>query len=178
MACRPIIVSYPGIVPSSFPKDFCCSLVALCTSVQFSLSVISNILYIMGCSTTDFPVHHYSHSLLKLIFIKLVMPPNNVVFCLPLCLLPLIFPSIRVFSNESVFPITWPKCWRISFSIGPYKEYLGLISFRMDWLDLLAVQATLKSLVQYHSSKPSVLWYSAFFMVQLSHPPMTSGKKP
>ena len=108
-------------------------------------------------------------------FIKLVMPTNNFISCLPLCLLPLNFPSIRVFSIESVLPIRWPKYWRFSFSICHLKEYLGLISFRMYWLDLLAFQGTLKSLVQNHSSKASVLWYTAFFMVQLTPLP-TSGK--
>ena len=91
-------------------------------------------------------------------------------------LLPSIFPSISVFSDESVLPISWPECWRFSFSISPSNEYSGLISFRIDWLDLLAVQGTLKSLLQHHSSKASILWCSAFFMVQLSHPYMTTGK--
>ena len=109
-------------------------------------------------------------------FIKSAMPPNNFIFGLPLCLLPFIFPNIGVFSNESVLPIRWPKYWRFSFSIGPYKEYSGLIFFRMDWLDLLAVQGTLESLVQHQISKISILWCSAFFMVQVSHPIMTSGK--
>ena len=117
-----------------------------------------------------------SWSLLKLMFIKLMMPPNNFIFCLPLSLLPLIFPFIRVFSNESVLPIRWPKYWRFSFSIGPSNEYSGLVSFRMDLLDILTVQGTLKSLVQHHSSKASILCCSAFFMVQLSHPLTTSGK--
>ena len=104
------------------------------------------------------------------------MPSNHLIFCCPLLLLPLIYPSIRVFSNESVLLIRWPKYWSFSFNISPSKEYSGLISFRMDWLDLLAVQGTLKSLLQYHSSKASILWCSAFFMVQLSHPYMTTGK--
>ena len=111
-----------------------------------------------------------SRSLLKLMFIRLVMPPNNFIFCLPLCLLPLIFPCIRVFSNESVLPINWSKYWRFSFSIGPSNEYSRLISFRVDWLDLFAVQGTLKSLVQNQSLKTSILWHSAFLMVQLAHP--------
>ena len=104
------------------------------------------------------------------------MPSNHLILCRPL-LLPLsIFPSIRVFSNESVLHIRWPKCWNFSFNISPSNEYSGLISFRMDWLDLLAVQGTLKSLLQHHSSKASILQCSAFFKVQLSHPYMTSGK--
>ena len=102
------------------------------------------------------------------------MPSNHLILCRPLLLLPSIFPSIRGFSNESTLCIRWPKCW--SFSISPYNEYSGLISFRMDWLDLLTVQGTLKSLHQYHSSKASILWHSAFFIVQLSHPYMTTGK--
>ena len=107
-----------------------------------------------------------SQSLLKLMSIKSVMPSNHLILCHPL-LPPSIFPSIRVFLNELVLPIRWPKYWSFSFSISPFKEYSGLISFRIDWLDLLAVQGTLKSLLQHHSSKTSVLWCSAFFMVQL-----------
>ena len=114
-----------------------------------------------------------SWSLLKLMSITSVMPSNYLILCCPLLLLPLIFPSIRVFSNELALHIRWPKYW--SFSISPSNEYSGLISFRTDWFDL-AVQGTLKSLLQYHSSKASILWCSAFFMVQLSHPYMTTGK--
>ena len=108
-------------------------------------------------------------------FIESVMPSNHLILCRPL-LLPSVFPSIRVFSNESVLRIRWPKCWSFSFRISPSNEYSGLISFRMDWLDLLAVQGTLKSLLQHHSSKASNLLHSAFFIVQLSHPCMTTGK--
>ena len=104
------------------------------------------------------------------------MPSNHLILCHPLLLPPSIFPSIRVFSNESVLHIRWPKYWSFSFSISPSNEYSGLISFRMDWLDLLAVQRTLKSRLQHHSSKASILWHSAFFNVQLSHPYMTNGK--
>ena len=117
-----------------------------------------------------------SLSLLKLMSIESVMPSNHFVLCHPLLLLPSIFPSIRVFSNESVLRITWPKYWSISFSISHSNEYSGLISFRMDWLDLLAVQGTLKSLLQHHSLKASILRCSAFFIFQLSHPYMTTGK--
>ena len=105
-----------------------------------------------------------------------MVPSNHLILCCPLLLLPSIFPSIRVFSNESVLRIRWPKYWSFSFNISPSSEYTGLISFRMDWLDLLAVQGTLKSLFQHHSSKASILWCSAFFIVQLSHPYMTMGK--
>ena len=105
-----------------------------------------------------------------------VMPSNHLILCHPLLLLPSTFPSIRVFSNESALRIRWPKYWSFSFSISPSNEHPGLISFRMDWLDLLAVQGTLKSLLQHHSSKASILWHSAFFTVQLSHPYMTTGK--
>ena len=108
--------------------------------------------------------------------IQLVMPCNHLILCLPLFLLPSIFPSIRVFSNESVLHIRWPKYWSFSFIISPSNEYSGLISFRMDWLDLLAVQGTLRSLLQHHSSKASILRCSAFFIVQLSYPYMTAGK--
>ena len=107
---------------------------------------------------------------------ELVMPSNHLILCHPLLLLPLILPSIRVFSNESVLCIRWPKCWSFSFSNSPSNEYSRLIFFRMDWLDLLAVQGTLKSLFQHYSSKASILQGSAFFIVQLSHPYMTTGK--
>ena len=108
--------------------------------------------------------------------IELVMPSNHLILCYPLLLLPSIFPSIRVFSNESALRIRWPKYWSFSFNISPTNEHPGLISFRMDWLDLLAVQGTRKSLLQHHSSKASILWHSAFFIIQLSHSYMTTGK--
>ena len=108
--------------------------------------------------------------------IELVMPSDHLILCCPLLLLPSVFPSIRIFSNESVLQIRWPKDWSLSFSISPSNEYSVLISFRMDWLDLLAVQGTLKNLLQHHSSKASILWHSAFFIVQLSYPYMTTGK--
>ena len=115
-------------------------------------------------------------SLLKLMYIESVMPPNHLIFCWPLLLLLSIFPSIRVSSNESVIRIRWPNYWSFSFSICPSNEYSRLISFRIDWLDLLAVQGTLKSLLQHRSLKTSTFWHSAFFMVHLSHPCMTTGK--
>ena len=108
--------------------------------------------------------------------IESVLPSNHLILCHPLLLLPSIFPSIRVFSSESALRIRWTKYWSFSFNISPTNEYPGLISLRMDWLDLLAVQRTLKSLLQHHSSKASILWHSAFFTVQLSHPYMTTGK--
>ena len=111
-----------------------------------------------------------SRSLLKLMSIESVMPSNHLIFCCPFLLQPSIFPSIRVFSNESILCIRWPKYWSFSFNISPSNEHPGLISFRMDWLDLLAVQGTLKSLLQHHSSKASILQHSAFFIIQLSHP--------
>ena len=117
-----------------------------------------------------------SQSLLKLMSIELVMPSNHLILCRPLLLPPSIFPSIRVFSNESVLHIRWPKYWSFSFSISPSNVYSGLISFRINSLDLLEVQGTLKSFYQHHSSKASILWHSAFFIVQLSHPYMTTGK--
>ena len=117
-----------------------------------------------------------SPSILKLMSIESVMPSNCLILCRPLLLLLLIFPSIRVFSNESVLHIKWPKYWSFSFNISPSNEHSGLISFRMDRLDLLAVQGTLGSLLQHHSSKASILWCSAFFIVQFSHPYMTNGK--
>ena len=117
-----------------------------------------------------------SQSLLRFMSIKSVMPSSHLILCHRLLRLPSIFPSIRVFSKESVLRISWPKYWSFSFSISPSNDYSGLISFRMEWLDLLAVQGTLKSLFQHHSSKSSILWSSAFFLVQLSHPYMTTGK--
>ena len=117
-----------------------------------------------------------SRSLPKLMSIESVMPSNHLILCRPLLLLPSVFPSIRFFSNESALHIRWPKHWSFSFNISPSNEHPGLISLRMDWLDLLAVQGTLKSLLQHHSSKASILQHSAFFIVQLSHPNMTTGK--
>ena len=117
-----------------------------------------------------------SWSLPKLMSFKLVMPSSHLILCRPLLLLPPIPPSIRVFSSESTLPVRWPKYWSFSFSISPSNEHPGLISFRMDWLDLLAVQGTLRSLLQHHSSKPSIFRHLAFFTVQLSHPYMTTGK--
>ena len=108
--------------------------------------------------------------------IESVMLSNHLLLCCTLLLLPSIFPSIRIFSNESVLRIRWPKCWRFSFGISPSNEYSGLISFRIGWLHLLAIQGTLKSLFQHHSSKASILWHSPYFMVQISHPCMTTGK--
>ena len=117
-----------------------------------------------------------SLSLLKLMSTESMMPSNHLILCCSLLLPPSIFPSITIFSNESALHIRWPQYWSFSFSINPSNEYSGLISFRMDWLDLLAVQGTLKSLLQHHSSKVSILQHSAFFIVQLSHPYMTTGK--
>ena len=128
----------------------------------------------MECSQASLPITN-SQSLAKLMSIELVMPSNHFILCHRLLLLTSIFPSIRVFSNESVLRIRWPKYWSFSFNISPSNEHSGLI-FRMDWLALLAVQGTLKSLLQCHNSKASILWYSAFFMVQLSYPYMTTGK--
>ena len=117
-----------------------------------------------------------SQSLPKLMSIELVMSPDHLILCCPFLLLPSVFPSIRVFSNESALCIRWPKYWSFSFNISLSIEHPGLISFRMDWLDVLAVQGTLKSLLQHHTSKASILQHSAFFIVQLSHPYMTTGK--
>ena len=130
----------------------------------------------MNHSTPGLPVITNSQSLFKFMSIESMMPSNHLILCCPLLLLPLIFPSIRVFSNESVLHIRWPKYWSCSLKISPTNEYPGLISFRMDWLHLLAVQGTLKNLLQHHSSKASILWHSTFFRVQLSHPSMTTGK--
>ena len=143
-------------------------------SVQFSRSVMSNSLWPHGLQHTGLPVHHQLPELTKTHVHLVINASNHLILRHPL-LLPLsIFPSIRVFSDESVLCIRWPKYWSFSFNISPSKDqYSGLISFRMDWLDLLAIQGTLKSLLQHHSSK---IWHSAFFRVQLSHPYMTTGK--
>ena len=130
----------------------------------------------MDCSTPGFSVHHQLPKLAQTHVHQVSDAINHLTLCCPLLLLPSIFPSIRVFSNESALHIRWPKFWSFSFNISPSNEYSGLISFRMDWLDLLAVQGTLKSLLQHHSSKASIIWCSTFFIVQLSHPYMTTGK--
>ena len=146
-------------------------------SVQFSPSVVSDSL--QPCESQHSRLHlsiTNPWSSLKLMWIKSVMPSSHLILCRQLLLLPPIPPSIRVFSNESTLRMRWPKYWSFSFSISPSKEHPGLISFRMDWLDLLAVQGNLKSLLQHHSSKASILHCLAFFTVQLSHPCMTTGK--
>ena len=130
----------------------------------------------MNRSTPGLPVHHQLPEFTQLMSIESVMPSSHLIFCCPLLLLPLIPPSIRVFSNESTLCMRWPKYWSSSSNIRTSNEHSGLISFRMHWLDLLAVQGTLKSLLQHYSSKASILWHSAFFIVQLSHPYMTTGK--
>ena len=130
----------------------------------------------MKCSTPGLPVHHQLPDLPKLMSLESVMPSNHLILCCPLLLLPPIPSSIRVFSSESTLCMRWPKYQSFSLSISPFNEHPGLISFRMDWLDLLVVQGTLKSLLQHHSPKVSILWHSAFYMVQLSQPYMTTGK--
>ena len=140
--------------------------------LNITLSHKSSIAYVYH----KHPIFTNSQTLLKLMSIELVIPFNSLILCCPLLLLPSILPSIRVFSSESVLRIRWPKYWSFSFSISPSDEYSKLISFRMDWLDLLAAQGTLKSLLQHHSSKASPLRRLAFFIVQLSHPYMTTGK--
>ena len=144
-------------------------------SVQFSCSVLSSATPWTAARHASLSITN-SQNLPKLMSIELVMPSNHLILCRPLLLLPSIFPSIRVFSNESALHIRWPKYWSFSFNISPSNEHPGLISFRMDWLDLLAAQGTLKSLLQHHSSKASVHRCSAFFIVQLSHPYMITGK--
>ena len=151
--------------------------------MQHSVSSVSSVAQLcltlcnpMNCSTQASLSITNSRSLPTFMSIESVMPSNHLILCRPLLLLPSIFPSIRVSSNESVLRIRWPKYWSFSFSISPSNEHPGLISFRMDWLELLEVQGTLKSLLQHHSSKASILRHSAFFIVQLSHPYMTTGK--
>ena len=130
----------------------------------------------MDCSTPGFPVLYHSQSLLKLMSVESVTPSNHLIFSPPLVPLPSVLPSIKVFSRESILHIRGPKYWSFSFSISPSNEYSILISFRMDWLDLLAVQGTLKSILQHHSLKASIPWCSSLFIVQLSHPYMTTEK--
>ena len=156
--------------------------------VQYFKSIIFSVLFSsvaqscltlcdpMNRSLPDLPVHHQLLSLPKLMSIESVMPSNHLICCPPLLLLPSIFPSIKVFSSESTLCIRWPTYWSFSFYISSSNEHPGLISFRMDWLDFLAVQGTLKSILQHYSSKASILWCSAFFIVQLSHPYMTTVK--
>ena len=154
-------------------RQYACCMVAHhnqydCFTVQFSRSVVSNSVTLWTAAHQASLSITNSQSLLKLMSIKSVIPSNHLILCRPLLLLPSIFPSMRVFSNESVLCTRWPKYWSFSFNLSPSNEFSGLISFRMDWLDLLAVQGTLKSLLQHHSSKASILWHSAFFMVQLT----------
>ena len=172
LALRWTVLSLPSPILTVWTE------LTLHSSVQFSsvTQLCPTLCDPVDCSTPGLPIHHQLPELLKLMSIQSVMPSNHLILCRPLRLLPSIFPSIRAFSNESLLRIRWPKCWSFSFSISPSNEYSGLISFRMDWLDLLAVQGTLKSLVQHHSSKASILRCSAFFMVQLSHPYTTTGK--
>ena len=145
------------------------------SSVQFSCSAVSEC-NPMDCSMPGLPVYHQLPEFTQTHVYCVGDTSNHLTLCHPLLLPPSIFPSIRVFSNESALHIRWPKDWSFSFSMGPSNEYSGLISFRMDWLDLLAVQEILKNLLQHHSSKASILQHSAFFTVQLSHPYMTTGK--
>ena len=153
-----------------------CVYTCINTSVQFSHFVMSDSATPWTAARqASLPITN-SQSLLKLRSIESVMPSNHFILCYPLLLPSSIFPSIRVFSNKSVLRIRWPKYWSLSFNISPSNEFSGLISFRMDWLDLLAVQGTFKSLLQHHCSKASILWCSAFFIVQLLHPYMTTGK--
>ena len=146
------------------------------SSVQFSCSVVSDSATLWTAACQTFLSITNSQSSLKLLSIELVMPSNHLILCHLLLLLPSIFPSIRIFSDESVLRIRWPKYWSFSFNISPSKGYSGLISFGMNWLDLLVVQGTLKSLLQHYSSKASILRHSAVFTVQLSHPCMTTRK--
>ena len=148
---------------------------SVCPSVHFSHSVVSNFCDSMDCITPGLPVHHQLPELIQ-IHVHWFDDANHLILCHPLFLPPSVFPSIRVFLNESALHIRWPKYWSFSFNISPSKEYSELISFKMDWLDLLAVQGTLKSLLQHHNSKASILRHSAFIIAQLSYPYMTTGK--
>ena len=191
-ACLFNLVFLTPVFPSSSPEVFagkkCWT--PLGYLISFPVGIVDSVQFSSVTQSCPIPcdpmnhstpgLHHLSitnsQSLLKLMSIKSVMPSNHLILCHPLLLLPPIPPSIRVFSNESTFHMRWPKYWSFSFSISPSNEHPGLTSFRMDWLDLLAVQGTLKSLLQHHRSKASILRRSAFFTVQLSHPYMTTGK--
>jgi len=165
-------------------KNDCCSCKSLCLKVVWCepISLLQSFIRVRLFVTPWTAAYQASLSItnswspLKIMSIESVMPSNHLILCCSLLLPSLIIPSIRVFSNESLLCIRWPKYWSFSFSISPSNEYSGLISSRMDWLDLLVVQGALKSLLQHHSSKTSILWCSAFFIVQLSHPYMTTGK--
>ena len=158
------------MIRSTLFKEYCFSSVHFHSVAQLCSTLCDT----MDCSMPDFLSITYSQSLLR--SIESVMPSNHLILCRPLLLLPSMFPSIKVFSDESLLLIRWPKYWSFRFSISPSNEHSGLISFRMDQLDLLAVQGTLKSFLQHHNSKVSILQHSAFFMVQLSHPYITTGK--
>ena len=168
----------PGMEPLS-PRQWKCGLLTTGPPGKLSVQSLSRVQLFVTPRTAARLASLFitsSWSLLKLMAIELVMPSNHLILCRLLLLLPSIFSSFRVFSNELVLRIRWPKYWSFSFSISPSNEFSGLISFRIDWLDLLAVQETLKSLLQHHSSKASIFQCSAFFMVQLSHPYITTGK--
>ena len=179
---HPLSVSYVSVLPlclcfaNKIISVICFQIshipIYCCSAPQSSLTSCDP----MNCSAPGSLSFAISWSLRTLVPIESVMPSHHLVLCCPLLLLPSVFPSIRVFSNESVLHIRWPKDWSFSFSSSPSNEYSGLISFRMNWFDLLAVQGTLKSLPQHHSSKVSIFWCSAFFIVHLSHPYMTTGK--
>ena len=164
--CCLIIPPFPSCISDSFFL-FQCSILHFSSVQLLSRVQLFATTWAAGHQAAWFITN--SRSLLKLMAIESVMSSNHPILCGPLLFLPSIFPSIKVFSNESVFPIRWPKYWSFSFSISPYNEYSRLISCRIDWLDLLAIQGSLKSLVQYHSSKASIFWHSFFFMVQLSY---------
>ena len=168
--------------PHPFPLCCCCSVSKSCPALCDPISSVPSLSHVWRSATPWTTACQASLSITnsqsspKPMSIESVMPSNHLILCRPLLLLPSIFPSIRVFSNESALCIGWPEYWSFSFNINPSNEHPGLISFRIDWLDLLSVQGTLKSLLQCHSSKASIFWHSAFFIVQLSHPYKTTGK--
>ena len=174
--CKRLFYTSVSLLPSRI-QGYCYHLSKFLLKYQFSSVAQScpTLCDPMNCMP-GLPVHHQVLEFTQTQSIESVMPSNHLILCIPLLLLLSIFPSIRIFSNESVLHIRWPNYWSFSFNISPSNEYPGLISFRMDWMDLLAVQGTLKSLLQHHSSKASILRHSAFFTVQLSHPYMTIGK--
>ena len=173
-----LVIKFSKLSSSNYFRTIsrCCILLVVCCYCFFVAEPCPTLCNPMGRSTAGFPVLHCLPEFAQIHVIESMLPSNHLTLCGPPLLFPSVFPSIRVFSSESTLGIRWPKYWSFSFSISPSNEYSGLISFRKDWFDLLAVQGTLENLLQHHNSEASILWHSTFFMVQLSHLYMTTGK--
>ena len=169
-----LVIKFSKLSSSNYFRTIsrCCILLVVCCYCFFVAEPCPTLCNPMGRSTAGFPILHCLPESAQIHVIESMLPSNHLTLCGPPLLFPSVFPSIRVFSSESAFCIRWPEYWSFSFSISPFNVYSGLISFKIDWLELLAVQGTLKSLIQYHSSKASIFWHSNFFIVQLSHPHM------